>query len=61
MIGCHRLITDWSPTGHLPPLSLPPVRSVGGGERGGMCVLITAGPTITLCAGGEGDSEGHVL
>jgi len=27
----------------------------------GMCVFITAGPMIKLCAGGEGDSEGHVL
>jgi hypothetical protein len=26
-----------------------------------MCVFITAGPIIKLCAGGEGDSEGHVL
>jgi hypothetical protein len=26
-----------------------------------MCVFITAGPMIKLCAGGEGDSEGHVL
>ena len=26
-----------------------------------VCVFITAGPTIKLCAGGEGDSEGHVL
>jgi hypothetical protein len=25
------------------------------------CVFITAGPMIKLCAGGEGDSEGHVL
>jgi hypothetical protein len=25
------------------------------------CVFITAGPIIKLCAGGEGDSEGHVL
>ena len=23
------------------------------------CVFITAGPIIKLCAGGEGDSEGH--
>jgi hypothetical protein len=39
-------------------------------ERGGglfitvlnpVCVFITAGPVIKLCAGGEGDSEGHVL
>ncbi len=27
----------------------------------GVCVFITAGPMIKLCAGGEGDSEGHVL
>ena len=27
----------------------------------GRCVFITAGPIIKLCAGGEGDSEGHVL
>ena len=27
----------------------------------GMCVFITAGPIIKLCAGGGGDSEGHVL
>jgi len=27
----------------------------------GVCVFITAGPIIKLCAGGEGDSEGHVL
>jgi len=27
----------------------------------GWCVFITAGPMIKLCAGGEGDSEGHVL
>jgi hypothetical protein len=26
-----------------------------------VCVFITAGPIIKLCAGGEGDSEGHVL
>ena len=26
-----------------------------------LCVFITAGPIIKLCAGGEGDSEGHVL
>jgi hypothetical protein len=26
-----------------------------------LCVFITAGPMIKLCAGGEGDSEGHVL
>ena len=26
-----------------------------------VCVFITAGPMIKLCAGGEGDSEGHVL
>ena len=26
-----------------------------------VCVFITAGPLIKLCAGGEGDSEGHVL
>jgi len=25
------------------------------------CVFITAGPMIKLCAGGEGDREGHVL
>jgi hypothetical protein len=25
------------------------------------CVFSTAGPIIKLCAGGEGDSEGHVL
>jgi len=25
------------------------------------CVFITAGPIVKLCAGGEGDSEGHVL
>ena len=25
------------------------------------CVFITAGPMIKLCAGGEGDNEGHVL
>jgi hypothetical protein len=25
-----------------------------------VCVFITAGPVIKLCAGGEGDSEGHV-
>ena len=25
------------------------------------CVFITAGPIIKPCAGGEGDSEGHVL
>jgi hypothetical protein len=25
------------------------------------CVFITAGPIIKLCAGGQGDSEGHVL
>ena len=25
------------------------------------CVFITAGPMIKLCAGEEGDSEGHVL
>jgi hypothetical protein len=30
-------------------------------ERGETCVFITAGPIIKLCAGGEGDSEGHVL
>jgi hypothetical protein len=24
-------------------------------------VFITAGPIIKLCAGGKGDSEGHVL
>jgi hypothetical protein len=24
-----------------------------------VCVFITAGPMIKLCAGGEGDSEGH--
>jgi hypothetical protein len=28
---------------------------------GYVCVFITAGPIIKLCAGGEGDSEGHVL
>jgi hypothetical protein len=28
---------------------------------GHVCVFITAGPMIKLCAGGEGDSEGHVL
>jgi len=27
----------------------------------GWCVFITAGPMIKLCAGGEGDSEGHVI
>ncbi len=27
----------------------------------GVCVFITAGPIIKVCAGGEGDSEGHVL
>jgi hypothetical protein len=26
-----------------------------------LCVFITAGPIIKLCAGGEVDSEGHVL
>ena len=26
-----------------------------------VCVFITAGPIIKLCAGREGDSEGHVL
>ena len=26
-----------------------------------VCVFITAGPIIKLCAGGEGDSEEHVL
>ena len=26
-----------------------------------VCVFITAGPIIKLCAGEEGDSEGHVL
>jgi hypothetical protein len=26
-----------------------------------LCVFITAGPIIKLCAGGEGDSEGLVL
>ena len=26
-----------------------------------VCVYITAGPIIKLCAGVEGDSEGHVL
>jgi hypothetical protein len=26
-----------------------------------VCVFITAGPMIKLCAGGEGDSGGHVL
>ena len=26
-----------------------------------VCVFITAGPMRKLCAGGEGDSEGHVL
>ena len=26
-----------------------------------MCVFITAGPIIKLCAGGEGESGGHVL
>ena len=26
-----------------------------------VCVFITAGPIIKLCAGGEGDSGGHVL
>jgi len=26
-----------------------------------VCVFISAGPMIRLCAGGEGDSEGHVL
>jgi hypothetical protein len=29
--------------------------------QGQPCVFITAGPIIKLCAGGEGDSEGHVL
>ena len=46
----------------------------GGGEEGDherecagvcvyycRCVFITTGPIIKLCAGGEGDSEGHVL
>jgi hypothetical protein len=28
---------------------------------GMVCVFITGGPIIKLCAGGEGDSEGHVL
>ena len=32
-----------------------------GNVRGEVCVFITAGPMIKLCAGGEGDSEGHVL
>ncbi len=27
----------------------------------GVCVFNTAGPIIKLCAGGEWDSEGHVL
>jgi hypothetical protein len=26
-----------------------------------VCVFITAGPMIKLCAEGEGDREGHVL
>ena len=26
-----------------------------------VCMFITAGPMIKLCAGAEGDSEGHVL
>jgi hypothetical protein len=26
-----------------------------------VCVFITAGPIMKLCARGEGDSEGHVL
>ena len=30
-------------------------------ESFSVCVFITAGPMIKLCAGGEGDSEGHVL
>ena len=30
-------------------------------RRSLVCVFITAGPMIKLCAGGEGDSEGHVL
>ncbi len=30
-------------------------------RRRGLCVFITAGPIIKLCAGGEGDSDGHVL
>jgi hypothetical protein len=30
-------------------------------SEGEVCVFITAGPIIKLCAGGEGDSEGHVL
>ena len=33
----------------------------GGGGQEGVCVFITAGPIIKLCAGGEGDSEGHGL
>ena len=41
----------------------------GSGRSGGLqdtgrvteCVFITAGPIIKLCAGGEVDSEGHVL
>ena len=30
-------------------------------RREGVCVLITAGPIMNLCAGGKGESEGHVL
>ncbi len=26
-----------------------------------VCVFITAGPVIKLCAGGEGDSEGQAM
>ena len=36
-----------------------PRQPVGRGND--VCVFITAGPIIKLCAGGKGDSEGHVL
>ncbi len=44
------------PRGHW----LPAARSLGRAVLS-VCVFITAGPMIELCAGGEGDSEGHVL
>ena len=46
-MGTPQLVTWWRAREPVEPVS--------------MCVFITAGPIIKLCAGGEGDSEGHVL
>ena len=66
-IGRHPVLKYRVPHGSQPRPGWAPdplmvgIRSPDGLVVGPVCVFITAGPIIKLCAGGEGDSEGHVL